>query len=166
VFFQWPQESLRRHSKPVASARLDGLLCKTLVSRLPVFLLILIALHQGYDPNRSRVSDDKMASWNETALDGSLTQVPGIGAAATRKLVAAGITNSYQLLGTYMKFSQLEDVGTGEIVVDTFSLNQRFWAYLQELGINVHRSAIVKAVSGKVATMLPGFLDANTYDSL
>jgi hypothetical protein len=142
--------------------RLDGLLCKTLVSRLP--FLLLLALQQGYDPNRSRVSDDKMASWTEADLDGSLTQIPGVGAATKSKLKADGIKNSYHLLGKYMTFTQLEYDGTGEIAVDTYSLNQRFWLYLQSLGINAHRSAIVKAVSEKVATMLPGFLDANTYN--
>ncbi len=41
---------------------------------------------------------------------------------------------------------------------------QKFWHWLQYVGISSHRSAIVKAVAEKMNTMLPGIYDASAYD--
>ena len=38
----------------------------------------------GYDPRRSRVSDDKMNEFLRGQLSGDLTEVPGIGPAAVK----------------------------------------------------------------------------------
>lgn len=107
-----------------------------------------------------------MSAFSEAALTGDLQQIPGIGPAAVAKLNVDGIMNSFHLIGAYIKMCELEENDDGETIIDTFSLNQKFWMYLKNLGIVAHRSAIVKAVSGKVGTLLPGFLDANTYGDL
>jgi hypothetical protein len=107
-----------------------------------------------------------MTAFAEAALTGELLEIPGIGPAAVTKLQADDITNSFHLIGAYIKMCELEKDEDGETHVDTFSLNQRFWMYLKNLGIVSHRSAIVKAVSSKVGTILPDFLDANTYGDL
>jgi len=62
---------------------------------------------EGYDPRRSKVSDDTFASFQRDALSGELTDVPGIGPAAAKKLGQIGdgetefdrVTNTYQLIG-------------------------------------------------------------------
>jgi hypothetical protein len=130
------------------------------------FALFIGKVQEGYDPNKSKVSDDKMTAFNESDLTGDLLQIPGIGPAAVAKLLADDppVQNSFHLIGKYMAMCQLEQDEDGEGPrVDTYSLNQRFWVYLKNLGIVAHRSAIVKAMSSKVGTLLPAFMDANTY---
>lgn len=61
----------------------------------------------GYDPRRSRVSDDTMMDFVRGQISGDLTEVPGIGPKTAEKLgiVAEGeddseaVTNTYQLFG-------------------------------------------------------------------
>jgi len=58
----------------------------------------------GYDPRRSRVSDDKMNEFLRGQLTGDLTEVPGIGPAAVKKLALGDldddkVTNTFQLIG-------------------------------------------------------------------
>lgn len=58
----------------------------------------------GYDPRRSRVSDDKMNEFLRGQLSGDLTEVPGIGPAAVKKLAEGDldgdkVTNTFQLIG-------------------------------------------------------------------
>jgi hypothetical protein len=58
----------------------------------------------GYDPRRSRVSDDKMNEFLRGQLTGDLTEVPGIGPAAVKKLAMGDldddkVTNTFQLIG-------------------------------------------------------------------
>lgn len=58
---------------------------------------------QGYDPKRSRVNDDTMLDFIRGTVTGEITEVPGIGPAASKKLAAGEgddkITNTYQLIG-------------------------------------------------------------------
>jgi len=114
----------------------------------------------GYDPRRSNVSDTTMERFMLGELTGDLTEVPGIGPKAKKNLkVKENITNTFQLLGHYMSMATIED---GK--VDTFLLNQEFWLFLEGCKISSHRSAIVKAVSAKVATSFTQFSDLNIYD--
>ena len=68
----------------------------------------------GYDPRRSRVSDDKMNEFLRGQLTGDLTEVPGIGPAAVKKLAEGDldgdrVTNTFQLVGkvSHFKFEWL-----------------------------------------------------------
>lgn len=58
---------------------------------------------QGYDPKRSRVSDDSLMDFIRAQVQGDITEVPGIGPAAAKKLADGEhdecITNTYQLIG-------------------------------------------------------------------
>ena len=58
---------------------------------------------QGYDPKRSRVNDDTMMDFIRGTIAGTITEVPGIGPAAAKKMAAGdgddAITNTYQLIG-------------------------------------------------------------------
>jgi hypothetical protein len=58
----------------------------------------------GYDPRRSRVSDDRLNDFLRGKITGDLTEVPGIGPAAVKKLSQSDIdgdriTNTFQLIG-------------------------------------------------------------------
>lgn len=122
---------------------------------------------EGYDPKRSRVSDDKMDQWRRAQITGDLVEVPGIGAAAVKKLAEADegadkITNTYQLFG---KFLMLKGPGHGdEIMVESVEHTQKFWEFLKNRGISSHRSAIVKAIAEKSSTFFGGIYDENDYE--
>ncbi|KAL3943276.1 MAG: hypothetical protein SGBAC_002647 [Bacillariaceae sp.] len=124
-------------------------------------------MDDGYDPRKSKVSDDTMEVWNSSQVSGDLKEVPGIGPAAVKKLAEADegpdkITNTYQLFG---KFLMLKGPGHGdEIEVEPLEHTQKFWEFLKNRGIAAHRSAIVKAIAEKSATFFSGIYDANDYD--
>lgn len=117
----------------------------------------------GYDPKKSKVSADTMETWRASTINGDLKQVPGIGEAAIKKFMAVQdpanrVTNTYQLIGKYLTLKGPED---DEVEVTIGETNQKFWYYLKSLEISSHRSAIVLAISEKVAQFFPGFYDAN-----
>jgi len=58
----------------------------------------------GYDPRRSRVSDNTMMDFVRGTISGDLTEVPGIGPKTAEKLAEGNedgerVTNTYQLVG-------------------------------------------------------------------
>lgn len=57
----------------------------------------------GYDPRKSKVSDDRMERWRVDKLTPNLLDVPGIGPATVKKLAEGAdhekITNTNQLFG-------------------------------------------------------------------
>jgi hypothetical protein len=122
---------------------------------------------KGYDPRRSKVSDDKMEAWRSAQITGDLTEVPGIGPAAVKKLYecdegANKITNTYQLFG---RFFMLKGPGhEGETSVEPVEHTQKFWLWLANRGISSHRSAIVRCIAEKSATFFNGIYDANDFE--
>lgn len=105
----------------------------------------------GYDPVKSGASSDKVAEFVGADIEGPLTQVPGIGVAAVTKLNAAGITTTFQLLGTFLSFK-----GEGATVR---TVCDGMYQYLKEVGIAAHRSTIVKALAEKLNTWIPGLYE-------
>jgi len=56
----------------------------------------------GYDPRKSKVSENTMMTWRSSQITGDLLEVPGIGPAAVRMLAESDegvdkITNTYQV---------------------------------------------------------------------
>lgn len=121
---------------------------------------------EGYDPKKSKVSEDRMEKWRTSEVTGDIIEVPGIGPAA-KKLLAEDaipedrITNTHQLIGHYLK---LKGPDGEDEVVTIAETNQKFWYWLKLKGIASHRSAIVLAVAEKCATFFPGFHDANAVE--
>lgn len=105
-----------------------------------------------------------MDEFRLASLTGDLTEVPGIGPAAVKLLENDNVRNTYQLIGVYMKLAEANRNDDDELTIDTYLLNQDFWQYLKSLDIKSHRSAIVKAISDKVAGAFPAFHDANIYE--
>jgi hypothetical protein len=58
----------------------------------------------------------------------------------------------------------LKGPDTEDEKVDVSETNQKFWYWLKSKGIKAYRSAIVLAVNQKLATFMPGLLDANVED--
>jgi hypothetical protein len=107
-----------------------------------------------------------MEFWRAGAVTGSLLEVPGIGPAAVKSLTSDGddmqsITNTHQLIGQYL---MLKGPDTEDHDVTVSELNHKFWFFLKAKGIKSHRSAIVLAISEKVASFFPGFHDANAEE--
>lgn len=118
----------------------------------------------GYDPKRSRVSDDAMETWKTSPTDGNLDSVPGIGAANKKKLAECDeqITNTYQLFG---KFLMLKGPGrSGDIEIPSLEHTEKFWFWLRDIGISHYRSGIVKAIAEKSSTFFQGIYDPNEYE--
>mmetsp|Transcript_21356 Transcript_21356/g.31607 ORF Transcript_21356/g.31607 Transcript_21356/m.31607 type:complete len:136 (-) Transcript_21356:249-656(-) len=120
----------------------------------------------GYDPRRSRVSDDKMNEFLRGQLTGDLTEVPGIGPAAVKKLALGDldddkVTNTFQLIGKFLMFKGPDD---GDEKVSTREHMEKVWYWLQEKGISSHRSGIVRCIAEKLNSMMPGIYDASEYN--
>jgi hypothetical protein len=108
--------------------------------------------------------------WNSSAVTGVLSEVPGIGPAAIKKLAHYDedrphecVTNTYQLFGAYLTLKGPDDTPHGP--VNSYDHNERFWQWLKQKGVVSHRSAVVKAVAEKCATFFANFYDANAYES-
>lgn len=153
----------------VANGCVSILRLQTLFVKLTHFFLAsdFSTQQEGYDPRRSKVSEEKMDEWRSARIEGDLTEVPGIGPAAVAKLKDSDagedqITNTYQLFG---KFLMLKGPGhDDEIMVEPFEHTQKFWQFLKNRGIASHRSAIVKAIAEKSATFFNGIYDEADYD--
>ncbi|EEC51480.1 predicted protein [Phaeodactylum tricornutum CCAP 1055/1] len=107
-----------------------------------------------------------MQAWRNSQPTDDLLEIPGIGPAAVKKLGEAmidaeRITNTYMLFGKYLSLKGPDLDGHK---VDIVEHNERFWHYLKIRGISAHRSAIVKAVAEKAATLFPSLYDANIYE--
>eukprot|EP00543_Licmophora_paradoxa_P011793 CAMPEP_0202477180 /NCGR_PEP_ID=MMETSP1360-20130828/93809_1 /ASSEMBLY_ACC=CAM_ASM_000848 /TAXON_ID=515479 /ORGANISM="Licmophora paradoxa, Strain CCMP2313" /LENGTH=113 /DNA_ID=CAMNT_0049104417 /DNA_START=119 /DNA_END=460 /DNA_ORIENTATION=+ len=104
-----------------------------------------------------------MQLWRVSPVNGDLSEVPGIGPAAIKKLAEADppITNTYQLFG---KFLMLKGPDSDERKVTCLEHTERFWYYLKQRGITAHRSAIVKAIAEKAATFFAGIYDETEWD--
>jgi hypothetical protein len=113
-------------------------------------------MSEGYDPNKSKVSQDKMADFLLADIDPDITSVPGIGPAAVRNLAESNITTTYQLIGQFLLLRG-DNMGT-QAHCDAF------WYWLQEQGINAHRSGIIETIAEKVETMMPGLYVKDELD--
>jgi hypothetical protein len=122
---------------------------------------------EGYDPKRSKVSDDTLNDFLRAPLSGLLSEVPGIGPATIKKLADSElaedekITNTFQLIGKFMMLKGPDAEGSK---VESFEHMEKFWYFLQNRGISSHRGAIVRSIAEKMNTMMPGIYDADAYD--
>merc|ERR1712129_499513 len=113
---------------------------------------------------RSRVSDSTMAEFMRGTITGDITEVPGIGPSAAKKLANGEgddcVTNTFQLIG---KFLSLKGPDIDGEKVESLEHMEKFWYWLQVNGIASHRSGIVKAIAEKVNSMIPGVYDPDAY---
>ena len=101
----------------------------------------------GYDVNKSQVSDNALAEFLENHIDNDLESVPGIGPGAVGLLKDAGITCTYQLIGQYLFLCTKENKAKDH--------NDEMWYWLKEVGIRSHRSGIVMSLAEKCETVFP-----------
>jgi hypothetical protein len=106
-----------------------------------------------------------MGDFLRGAITGDITEVPGIGPAAAKKLADAEdddekITNTWQLMGKFLMLKGPDEDGHK---VESNEHMQKFWHWMAEKGISSHRSAIVRAIAEKMNGMTPGIYDASDY---
>ena len=58
----------------------------------------------SYDASKSRATAEAMALFIGAAIEGPLTQVPGIGPVAAQKLMEAHVGTMFQLIGQFLLF--------------------------------------------------------------
>jgi len=102
----------------------------------------------GYDPNKSQVSDQKLATFLEDELSEDLLTIPGIGQKTAVKLQEEGIQTTYQLIGQFLTFK-----GAGE---SSQAHCDKMWHWFREIGINQYRSGIIYCLVEKCEILMPG----------
>lgn len=108
---------------------------------------------EGFDPNRSQVSEDTLAKFLSQDVQEDITSVPGIGPAGARLLAAStesevGVQTTWQLFGVFLKLK-----GPG---MTSQEHCDAFWHWLAMKGVKSHRSGIVHAVAERVDLAFPG----------
>eukprot|EP00499_Haloplacidia_sp_CaronLabIsolate_P011624 CAMPEP_0196780942 /NCGR_PEP_ID=MMETSP1104-20130614/8871_1 /TAXON_ID=33652 /ORGANISM="Cafeteria sp., Strain Caron Lab Isolate" /LENGTH=117 /DNA_ID=CAMNT_0042151159 /DNA_START=14 /DNA_END=367 /DNA_ORIENTATION=- len=101
----------------------------------------------------SQVAEDTLAAFLTAPVESDLSSLPGVGPAAIRKFKAAGVETTHQLIGVYLSMK-----GEG---VSVQAHCDAFWEWLQEVGINAHRSGIVLCIAEKVNSWMPGIFDSS-----
>eukprot|EP01031_Cornospumella_fuschlensis_P034030 gene34030-41189_t len=110
-----------------------------------------------FNPNKSKVSDARLADFIQAPLTGDLNEVPGIGPATVELLKKEGISTTFQLIGKYLS---LKDEGVGPI-----EHADRFFYWLASIGTPAgFRSGIVHSIAEKMNITFVGIYDATAYD--
>jgi hypothetical protein len=103
----------------------------------------------GFDPTRSKVSEEALAYFLANPLVENLLTVPGVGPVTVDRLAADGIRTTFQLLGAFLRVC---DEG-----MTTQERTDAFWFYLQALEVpGGTRSSIVHSIAEKINIMVPG----------
>ncbi|KAJ8613952.1 hypothetical protein CTAYLR_008796 [Chrysophaeum taylorii] len=112
----------------------------------------------GFDPNKTRIQQDTLASFLRMPVSEDLSTVPGIGA-KNKEILGSGddkVLTVHQLLGKFLSFK-------GPDVTPTEHCDA-FYHWLAAKGVNSHRNNIVLAVAEKVEVFIPGVYDAAAYE--
>lgn len=112
---------------------------------------------EGYDPNRSQVSEDKLASFIEAPLTNHLQDVPGIGPATDARLAGAGLFTPHQLIGVFLSLKGPD--------LDAQQHADALWHTLKNAGVRSHRSGIVQCIVEKCEILFPNMYISDADDA-
>ena len=110
-----------------------------------------------YDPKRSQVSDDALATFLSADVVSDLRVVPGVGPKAAEMLENACVDTTHALLGTFLTCKKRN--------MDVTAHCGAFWDWLTTAGITRHRATIVHCVAEKIDLFMPGIYDASDVDA-
>lgn len=109
---------------------------------------------EAFNPNKSKVSEEKMAEFLAAPISEDLTSVPGIGPVTVERLKEDNVETTFQLFGIFLSLK-----------AKGFTQKQHLdamWYYLQDLHVNSCRSGIVLCIAEKANIMIPGIYDTGT----
>jgi len=112
---------------------------------------------EGFDPARSCIGEDTLATFVDAPVQADITSVPGIGPKAAEALAdsddaAERVTTTYQLLGKFLSFFG-EGIGAQEAC-------DGMWYWLEARNAcGGHRSGTVLSLAEKLNVMLPGICE-------
>ena len=109
-----------------------------------------------YDPRRSNCNPDALAEFIRSPIVKDIGSVPGIGPKNEETLKNNGICTTHQLMGKYLSLSEEE--------TDSVELCDKMYFWLQLIGVNSHRGAIITALGEKLNIVVPGIYDAEIYN--
>ena len=112
-------------------------------------------LKEGYNPRNSTAGANRIDEFIRAPLSKDIESIPGVGAFNAMLLEEQGVQTPHQLLAVYMSLGGESD--------DSVELQDKFYYWLQEVGINSNRSTIVEVVAKKVNTWIPGIYDDDVY---
>ena len=113
--------------------------------------------NKGYNPRNSTLGSNAFEEFIKAPLSKDLESVPGIGSFNAMLLDEQGVKTPHQLLAIYMSLGGESD--------DSVELQDKFYYWLQHVGINSNRSTIVEVVAKKVNMWIPGIYDESAYSS-
>ena len=114
---------------------------------------------EGFNPERSQISQNTLANFIQSSISGDLTEVPGVGPKIARILSKNGVNTTYQLFALFL--------GLKDKKVETVEHCDRFFYKLQEFGIaKVNITSIVEAVAQKLDISFPGLYDTEYFDAI
>ena len=108
-----------------------------------------------YDPRKSTADNNTIEEFIKAPLSRSLESIPGVGPGNAGIFYEEGIHTPVQLLAVYLVISGLTE--------DPIDLSDRFYFWLQSIGINSHRNTIVEVISRKSNAWIPGIYDGKAY---
>jgi len=111
-----------------------------------------------YDPNRSKVSADKLSQFIKSPILADLCSVPGISTITAKDFEKAGISTTHQLIGLYLS---LKDKDTGPVeLADKFY----FWLQREVPSLTGYRAGVVQCICEKCDILFPGIYDRQAYN--
>ena len=109
-----------------------------------------------YDPRRSNFNPDALAAFIRSPLVKDLSSIPGIGPKNKEIFEKNGIYTTHQLIAKFLSLSEEE--------TDCVELCDKFYFWMQLIGIHSHRGAIVTALGEKISIFIPGIYDSEIYN--
>ena len=113
-------------------------------------------LNGGFHPKNMRVKESTVAEFIMAPMEESLQSVPGVKTSNEKILKEEGVTTTFQLVGKYLS---LKDEN-----VDGVELADRFYYWLQSIGVNAFRATIVGSIGEKASTWMPGVYNSSDYE--
>ncbi|KAK8819102.1 hypothetical protein WA538_001679, partial [Blastocystis sp. DL] len=106
-------------------------------------------MSDGFDPRKSKIGEKALVAFIDAEITENLLTVPGIGKVAIEKLKNCSdhIENTYQLIGKFLMLKK--NNMTEQEHCDAM------WNWLKSIGIDSHRSGIIRALGLKMGVSYP-----------
>merc|ERR1711904_232381 len=99
---------------------------------------------EGFNPEKSHISEQRLDEWRDATIDGCMSQVPGIGPATVQALEQEGVTSSYHLMGKFLSLVQEDGI---------MPACDRFKDFLEDCETPAsHRDTVVLALGEKMSS--------------